>query len=371
MSCVGKVLLNFDSEFDVEGKKKLRDGLSAVLEIGQTLWLANDETLSLECLTFKSRSAGGDFVYEGHRQFSLSALLDLPAPPVSPQKFEEADIEGLAYDEAGGYLWLIGSHSLKRKQPEAGKKPGQNIERLSKVSSDGNRYLLARIPVVKEDGVLKLVSSTSDSQKTAARLEGDQTWNMLTKALKHDEHLGDFFAIPGKDNGFDIEGLAIAGKRLFIGLRGPVLRGWAIILEIEPQVSEDDSHTLKLAKIGDDCRLYHKHFLQLDGLGIRDLCVDGNDLLILAGPTMDLDGPVTVSRWVNGVQTSGDSVVFRENLSKVLDVPFGQHGDHAEGMTLLTNAEGPGAQLLLVYDTPIGRGKDGSVEGDLFDFQAP
>jgi hypothetical protein len=367
MSRIGKVLLNFDRQFDVDDKKKLRDGLSAVLQIGQTLWLANDETLSLECLTFKSEPAGGEIVYEGHRQFSLDTLLDLPAPPASAQKFEEADIEGLAYDEAGEYLWLIGSHSLKRKQPEAGKKPGQNIERLSNVSSDGNRYLLARIPVVKEDGVLKLVRSTSDLQKTAAQLSGDQTWNALTKALKHDEHLGNFFAIPGKDNGFDIEGLAIAGKRLFIGLRGPVLRGWAVILEIEPQVSEDDSHILKLAKIGEDCHLYHKHFLQLDGLGIRDLCVDGNDLLVLAGPTMDLDGPVTVSRWVNGVRTCGDSVVFREGLSKVLDVPFGQRGDHAEGMTLFTPADGRAAQLLVVYDTPIGRGKDGSVEGDLFD----
>ena len=57
--------------------------------------------------------------------------------------------------------------------------------------------------------------------------------NDLTEALRGDEHLGSFLAIPGKDNGFDIEGLAVAGERLFIGLRGPVLRGWAVILEVE------------------------------------------------------------------------------------------------------------------------------------------
>ena len=39
MSRIGKVLLNFDRQFDVDDKKKLRDGLSAVLQIGQTLWL--------------------------------------------------------------------------------------------------------------------------------------------------------------------------------------------------------------------------------------------------------------------------------------------------------------------------------------------
>jgi L-seryl-tRNA(Ser) seleniumtransferase len=45
--------------------------------------------------------------------------------------------------------------------------------------------------------------------------------------------------IPGKDNGLDVEGLASVGDRLLVGLRGPVLRGWAIVLEIEPeQVAE-------------------------------------------------------------------------------------------------------------------------------------
>ncbi|MNG03413.1 hypothetical protein D3C84_864920 [compost metagenome] len=37
------------------------------------------------------------------------------------------------------------------------------------------------------------------------------------------------------------------------------------------------------------CR-YRKHFFALNGLGFRDLCTSGDDLLILAGPTMDLDG---------------------------------------------------------------------------------
>ncbi|WP_338581767.1 DUF3616 domain-containing protein [Pseudomonas sp. MAG733B] len=366
MSCIGKVLLKFDSQFDVNEKKKLRDGLSAVLQIDQTLWLANDETLSLERLTVTSQAAVGELIYAGHQQFALNELLDLPSPPTSPQEFEEADIEGLAYDEAEHYLWLIGSHSLKRKQADAGKTDRENIERLSKVSNDGNRYLLARIPVVEEGGTLQLVRTATDSQRTAALLRGEQSLNALTKALKHDEHLRDFFAIPGKDNGFDIEGLAVAGKRLFIGLRGPVLRGWAIILEIEPRIDEHDSYSMNLANIGEDCHLYNKHFLQLDGLGIRDLCVDGNDLLILAGPTMDLDGPVTVSRWVNGVQTTGDSVVPRENLVKVLDVPFGQRGDHGEGMTLFSAGDGSGSQLLLVYDSPLGRGSGGSVEADIF-----
>ncbi len=38
--------------------------------------------------------------------------------------------------------------------------------------------------------------------------------------------------IPGKDNGFDIEGLAVREDRLLLGLRGPVLRGHAFVLEL-------------------------------------------------------------------------------------------------------------------------------------------
>jgi len=72
----------------------------------------------------------------------------------------------------------------------------------------------------------------------------------LTEALRGDQHLGLFIVIPGKDNGFDIEGLAGAGKRLFIGLRGPVLRGWAVILEVELKEDIEQPFTLRLTTIG-------------------------------------------------------------------------------------------------------------------------
>ena len=45
-----------------------------------------------------------------------------------------------------------------------------------------------------------------------------------------------------------------------------------------------------------------KHFLDLGGLGVRDLSVDGDDLIVLAGPTMLLDGPVRLLRWPDGAK---------------------------------------------------------------------
>jgi hypothetical protein len=125
--------------------------------------------------------------------------------------------------------------------------------------------LLARIPVIEEDSTYTLRKKVERNGKkfNAAQLRGDDKSNDLTDALASDKHLRASLSIPGKDNGFDIEGLAVVGDRIFIGLRGPVLRGWAVILEVEVNEGDDDASKLKLKKIGRDDRRYRKHFLQL------------------------------------------------------------------------------------------------------------
>ena len=61
-----------------------------------------------------------------------------------------------------------------------------------------------------------------------------------TRALADDPHFGPYMAIPGKDNGFDIEGLAVDGHRLLLGLRdvleasGPLLS----VLASDPSVAK-------------------------------------------------------------------------------------------------------------------------------------
>lgn len=346
--------LEFHPERDDLGKgKELRDGLSVALQIGDTLWVANDESISLERLSLIKEANTGKYRYgRQHQQFSLADYLRLPvAPPKDPADLEEVDIEGLDY--ADGYLWLVGSHSLKRKNSTLEDGAKEARKQLTKVSPDGNRYLLARIPVVAGDGTYTLAKEAKQKGKkrTAAQLRGNAKGNELTKALRGDKHLGPFLAIPGKDNGFDIEGLAVAGERLFLGLRGPVLRGWAVILEVELEEDDEAPATLRLKPIGPKQRLYRKHFLQLGGLGIRDICAQGADLLILAGPTMDLDGPVTVLRWRGGTAPEGESVVPADALQRVLDVPYGQGVDHAEGITLFAPDGGTAGSLLVVYDS--------------------
>jgi len=349
------VLLQFDAKLNIiDNDKKRSQGLSVAVQIGDTLWVANDETVSLERFTLTDTSGTGKYDRgKEHRQFSLDDYLRLPVSPTSdPEKTEEADLEGLAFEN--GYLWLIASHSLKRKKAKLEGDNKKDRKRLATVESDGNRYLLARIPIEKSDDSYSLAKTThlNSEMRTAAQLEGGKHGNELTDALAKDEHLQPFLAIPGKDNGFDIEGLAAADGHLFIGLRGPVLRGWAIILEVVPEEDKDDATTLKLKAIGPEQRAYRKHFLQLGGLGIRDLCVQGDDLLILAGPTMDIDGPVTIFRWSDGAKPQQEAIVPADKLQRLCDIPYGQGVDHAEGMVLFTPPDGGKPDsVLIVYDS--------------------
>lgn len=356
MNTCNSAVLEFDP-----GRAFLRDGLSAVLQVGNTLWVANDETVSLERLTRLPDNEPGVYRYGQHGSFPLSDYLELPAPPPDDTAdFEEVDIEGLAC--AGGYLWLVGSHSLKRKKPKREDPADESQRKLAKVSSDGNRYLLARIPLLETaSGGSELAKHCSLGGKDlfAARLHGDDKGSELTRALQKDKHLGPFLGIPGKDNGFDIEGMVVVDERIFIGLRGPVLRGWAVILEIAVEADEEKPSTLRLRDIGPNGRPYRKHFLHLGGLGIRDLCVQGSDLLILAGPTMDLDGPVTIFRWRGGSKPDDEAVVSTAALQRVLDVPYGDGDDHAEGMTLLAPDSGHEHSLLVIYDAASQNRKSG------------
>ncbi|MCM3904958.1 MAG: DUF3616 domain-containing protein [Pyrinomonadaceae bacterium] len=335
--------LKFDPNLDrLDKDKSLRDGLSAAVLVENTLWVAGDETTRLERLSREDRD-----VYSGHVAFPLSDYLTLPAG-----EGKEADIEGL--DVADGYLWLVGSHSLKRNNPKPGKPVVENLQRLSSVESDGNRYLLARIPLKLQGPIQVLEKKVEEQQvkRVAGQLRGDGKGNELTAAFAKDKHLGTFLAIPGKDNGLDIEGLAVSEGSVFVGLRGPVLRGWTTLLEMAVKEDDDAPATLKLKEFGSNGSLYRKHFLDLGGLGVRDLCIDGHDLLILAGPTMDLDGPVTVFRWRGGGKPKEASLVFNDALERVIDVPFGAGNDHAEAMTLLPPDNKGRQSVLVLYDAP-------------------
>lgn len=67
---------------------------------------------------------------------------------------------------------------------------------------------------------------------------------------------------------------------------------------------------------------------------------------------MDLDGPVRVLRWRGAARCETSCVLEASELEPVLELPFGEACDHAEGIALLRKTPDSLPALLVVYDSP-------------------
>ena len=356
-----RVRLDFHHKSEVAAVfDPIRKDLSALAVLGRSMWLACDETTTVEQLT---RTGGSR--WSNHRTHNLHDAFDLPG-----DEGDEIDIEGMAIDD--GWLWITGSHGLTRKKPKRHENdPSVAMSRLTEVKSNVARRVIGRLPLVDcGDGTFEPSLTRAADGRRPACMSPRKGKTPLTKSLAKDIHLSRFMGIPCKENGFDIEGIAARGERVLLGLRGPVLRGWAVILELRMKVTK--SGRLKPRRIGPDGERYRKYFIDLEGLGIRDLQADGDDLLILAGPTMDLDGPVALLRWPGAWKSRSleQTVVPYEKLERVMDLPYGYGTDHAEGIALTERSDGT-RELMVVFDSPgEGRLVDGTaIRADLYAYE--
>lgn len=350
-----QILLEFAPSAPPEDRKAraFRDSLSGVeiADEGRTLFLGVDETVNATPTI--ERLSWSEDRYAGHEALPVDELLTLPDASTKKDRVGEIDIEGLA--ACGSFLWVVGSHSSARKKPKH-RSVEEDFKRLARIELGENRLLLGRIPLVASARGTQL--SEHDDANGSARLDD-------LRALLCDDpllapYVGSFEAangkrvtIPGKENGFDIEGLIVApgvegSNRVLLGLRGPVLRGWATVVQIAVTRGDKPSQ-LVAGPIGASKARYRKHLLHLEGLGIRDMRADGNDVLILAGPTMTLEGHVGIYRWIGGMEATEDTLTDLEpgRLEHVLALPHGRGEDHPEGFALL-----PSGEILVVYDSP-------------------
>ncbi len=157
---------------------------------------------------------------------------------------------------AAPYYYVVGSHGCSRKKGEF------------RASS----FILARLSNEQQGSV--------------------ETTFRLTDVLRHASTVSAYF---GKDlddeNGLNIEGLAVQGDQLIVGLRGPSIDGRAFLVrtDIGPLFAKGDgpgapsSTTIPIAVP--------------EGTGIRDLTTlpDGR-LLLLLGPAQDQGLPYTLAR---------------------------------------------------------------------------
>ncbi len=209
------------------------ENVSAVVVVGDYLVVGGDETDRVQIL-----KRNGD---------AYDVIHDLPLNTTG----DEIDIEGLTYD--GTHVYVIGAHSKTRDKVKPEEKTyAQNRKALKDLDNHPERDVLCRFALGADGAPSGLVSAS------------------LRSVIDADDILKRFVPIPSKDNGVDIEGLAAHGGSVYVGFRGPVLRGvWATVLK---------------CRFGNPVTNPELLFLTLGGLGCRDLVRVAGGFLVLAGP---------------------------------------------------------------------------------------
>lgn len=298
---------------DRDPKHDLRNELSAVGAEGDFVWTGSDEGRGAECFRRKK----GRLVLR--RRLKLQKLF-----PKMPRK-GEADLEAL--DIVDGRLWLTGSHCVVRPKRKDGTPSGEPCE------EQPSRHLLGSVAI---DG-------KGRARRKTARALPFTGKRSLRGVLAHDAQIAPFLNIPTKENGLDVEGVVVAGKRLLLGLRGPVIATRAVLLDLPLKTA--------LKNPGKGMR---KHFLDLGGLGVRDLSHRGNEILILAGPVTSTSGPFRLFRWRPKRPKKAPELLHQWKLKE----------ENPEGICFLERDGQPG--LLMLYDNPKERVKGSTYRADWF-----
>jgi hypothetical protein len=264
------------------GGHTMADNLSAAAFVDGRLHVGGDEGDLVAVLDSDGR--GGFFEQDAAGRIAVYGLVDRLKKGVGPdgetiRVGREIDIEGLAFEDDS--LWVVGSHAWRRKRIPRGTEPAEALARIERgVEPQFGRCLLARLDVGDPDN--------GDHRRLSAhRRHGD----ILSAAVAAHPVLGTFARQSSKENGLDIEGLAVRKRRLMLGCRGPVVGGFAAILDLK--LAEDSGELV----FADPDKALAVHYLRLDGFGVRDLARDGDDLLILSGPTMEAPGAAAIWRW--------------------------------------------------------------------------
>jgi hypothetical protein len=301
-----------------DGLDDVLRNLSGAAVAGRYLWTASDEGRTIECL--EPDGSG----YRLREQFKL----DSPFPKLPGKKENaEADIESLAFSE--GALWICGSHCRVRLKTDSEHHLSPEINRRR------SRYLLGRVKLT-EDGGAFADYGESLPFKGLGRLR---------RFLAKSDFLQRFIPLPSKENGLDIEGMALGdASTLLLGLRGPLVDSFAVVVEVDVEAKRD-----RLAIRSKEPML---NFLDLGGLGVRDLARFDDEVLVLAGPVAGAAGPFRIYRW----KPSGTST-WAQLPIPLHEWPYDWRAsktaaDAAEHPEALCRLDRGRRGLLVLYDNP-------------------
>lgn len=296
------------------------------------LALVSDEGTEFAVVPLSGEGAG--------REALVYDVLELMGDANDLGETDEIDLEGVSFED--GHLFLAGSATVKRKKPNR-ETLEENLLRLHSVvpvsggKADTKGKRVDFVKGEKGDGKWNLHSNLL--YRFAVSLEAGRPrftfveHHDIRRRIGESKLLRRFLPIPSKENGLDLEGFVRHQGRNYLGLRGPVLRGHAVVAELDEDFQE-----------------LTPHFLFLDGFGIRSMEYFshprwGEGFFLVAGLTMEGTAPFTLFRW------DGQGHAFMqagEGLTRIGTFPAPDPAWKAEGLF------GCGEDLCVSFDGPPG-----------------
>jgi hypothetical protein len=251
------------------------------------------------------------------RFFTIDDHTIIPGPTITllpkkehGQKMKETDVEGVSF--ADGHYYLIGSHGLSKKAAEF----------------QPSRFFVYRFRVDAETGMPGFPFGVETPAPEVERSDH------LRAVIAGTPELQKYAEKPLGEHGVNIEGLAVRDERLFLGFRGPVLNGKALVLSVNID-----------AAFGNAPARPQVFPISLgDGMGVRDLAVVADGFLVLSGPEADEPSEAGLFFW------DGRSAA-PARLGMLEGVP-----DHAKPEALLVLAEDMETYRLLIMSDGIPGG---------------
>jgi hypothetical protein len=286
-----------------QGEIVANEDVSAVAVFGDRLFLGADEGSQIQVLKK---------IPEGSA-YQVVQNIDLPVPV----KNKEIDIEGIAI--ANNTVYVVGSHSLNRKIIKSDLTYQDNLKRIEKIEDDTNRQGIYR---------LELDPNTAQPISEIKR-------ESLSNITKNNKILKTFITIPSKENGIDIEGIAVKEDKLYLGFRSPILRdNYVPVLVVKfEDINQENSYQIS--------------YVNLNGNGIRDLTAVDKGFLVLAGAGGDGNSPYQLYLWdgKDNIPGTDKQLTTPKLLAEIPAPPDAK----AEGMTVIEETNSA-YEILVVYD---------------------
>jgi hypothetical protein len=305
--------VQFVERIQFQGDIKAPEDLSAVGQMGQYLIVGSDEGTGNK----KNKNIVQVLVRQEDNRYQVIDEIFLFKGDKDSGK--EMDIEGIAVENS--QIFVIGSHSRKRKRQ---KKEASYKKNRSAFTGKGNKHEVSRERLYRLDVDSSMKVRKKDSIS-------------LGELIRQHEVLAAFAKIPSKENGIDIEGIAIHSGLVYVGFRGPVFRdNYVPIMRFD---FDDPEDTIELL------------FVNLGGRGIRDMARVAGGFLILAGPVGDAIVSYQLFHWNGKDLVQGDNQKpGDEGKITYLGEIGTPEGGKAEGLLVLNETDQSNYELIVIYD---------------------